>query len=277
MFSYDLDQIPVFSFVVVALPIDFLDSLMPVGPFLLQHSTSKITHGDRGEALQPWTQKTLQEPRYWHQIRFRGTLVLITWRDLDIKAISYITCVLESLTVSATTNQWTFSVQGGVVSDPKQLQQQRRSPGSMSSMSRPLRTVLCPNRGDEKQCQGPLLPLERTAFGSYLTMFKSPDLSRRTQNLIIGKHHPVCCFLERVKSEDFGKKPTQISPLAGWPWRDTHLSIDRGHLWEFPGGPVAKTLCYQCRGVWVRSLVRELDPTCCNERCCMRQEFCFFP
>ena len=42
-------------FVIVALPIDFLDSLMPVGPFLPQHSTSKITHGDRGEALQPWT------------------------------------------------------------------------------------------------------------------------------------------------------------------------------------------------------------------------------
>lgn len=55
IFSYDLDQVPVFSVVVVALPINFLDSLMPVGLFLLEHSTSKITHGDRGEALQPWT------------------------------------------------------------------------------------------------------------------------------------------------------------------------------------------------------------------------------
>ena len=57
------------------------------------------------------------------------------------------------------------------------------------------------------------------------------------------------CFLERVKSKDFGEKPTQIPPLAGWPWRDMHLSIDTGHSWEFPGGPVAKTPCCQCRGL----------------------------
>ena len=30
---------------------------------------------------------------------------------------------------------------------------------------------------------------------------------------------------------------------------------------DFPGGSVAKTLCSKCR---VRSLVGELDPTCCN-------------
>ena len=29
--------------------------------------------------------------------------------------------------------------------------------------------------------------------------------------------------------------------------------------WDFPGGPVAKTLCSQCRRARVRSLVRELD------------------
>ena len=33
---------------------------------------------------------------------------------------------------------------------------------------------------------------------------------------------------------------------------------------DFPGGPVAKTLCSQWRGPWVWSLVREIDPTCCN-------------
>ena len=31
---------------------------------------------------------------------------------------------------------------------------------------------------------------------------------------------------------------------------------------DFPGGPVAKTLCSQCRGSCDQSLVRELDPTC---------------
>ena len=30
---------------------------------------------------------------------------------------------------------------------------------------------------------------------------------------------------------------------------------------DVPGGPVAKTLCFQCRGQ-VRSLVKELDRTC---------------
>ena len=39
-------------------------------------------------------------------------------RDFD-KVILHTTCVLESLTVSASTNQWTFSVQGGVESDPQ--------------------------------------------------------------------------------------------------------------------------------------------------------------
>ena len=33
---------------------------------------------------------------------------------------------------------------------------------------------------------------------------------------------------------------------------------------DFPGGPVAKALCSQCRGPRVRFLVRELDPACHN-------------
>ena len=32
-------------------------------------------------------------------------------------------------------------------------------------------------------------------------------------------------------------------------------------LWDFPGGPVAKT---PMQGSWVRFLARELDPTCHN-------------
>ena len=34
--------------------------------------------------------------------------------------------------------------------------------------------------------------------------------------------------------------------------------------WDFPGGPVAKTLCSHCGGPWVPTVVRELDPACCN-------------
>ena len=37
-------------------------------------------------------------------------------------------------------------------------------------------------------------------------------------------------------------------------------------LGGFPGGPVARTLCSQCRGAWVSSLVEELDPTGHNLR-----------
>ena len=33
----------------------------------------------------------------------------------------------------------------------------------------------------------------------------------------------------------------------------------------FPGGPVAKTPCSQCRGLGVLTLVRILEPVCCNE------------
>jgi len=33
---------------------------------------------------------------------------------------------------------------------------------------------------------------------------------------------------------------------------------------DFPGGPVAKSLCLQCRGGWFQSLIRELDPACHN-------------
>jgi len=38
----------------------------------------------------------------------------------------------------------------------------------------------------------------------------------------------------------------------------------------FPGGPVAKTVLPR-QGAWVQSLVRELDPTCHNERSHMSQ------
>ena len=34
---------------------------------------------------------------------------------------------------------------------------------------------------------------------------------------------------------------------------------------DFPGGPVAETLGAQWRGAKIRSLVKELDSTCCNQ------------
>ena len=41
--------------------------------------------------------------------------------------------------------------------------------------------------------------------------------------------------------------------------------------WDSPGGSVAKVPCSQSKGTWVRSLVRELDPTWGNWRSCMPQ------
>ena len=29
-------------------------------------------------------------------------------------------------------------------------------------------------------------------------------------------------------------------------------------MWDLPGSPVVRTLCFHCRGPWVLSLVREL-------------------
>lgn len=34
---------------------------------------------------------------------------------------------------------------------------------------------------------------------------------------------------------------------------------------DFPGDPLAKTLCYQTQGARVQTPVEEPDPTCCNE------------
>ena len=42
-------------------------------------------------------------------------------------------------------------------------------------------------------------------------------------------------------------------------------SLQCNHSGGFPGGPVTKTPCFQCMGPGIRSLVRELDPTCCNQ------------
>ena len=41
------------------------------------------------------------------------------------------------------------------------------------------------------------------------------------------------------------------------------LALKKTQLRDFPGGPVAKTLL-PMQGAWVRSPVRDLDPTCHN-------------
>ena len=40
---------------------------------------------------------------------------------------------------------------------------------------------------------------------------------------------------------------------------------------DIPDGPVAKGFSPPMQGAWVRSLVRELDPTCHNYRSCVPQ------
>ena len=58
--------------------------------------------------------------------------------------------------------------------------------------------------------------------------------------------------------------PTVCNPMYCSPSCSSIHGILKARIleWEdFPGGPVAKTM----QGPWVRSLVRELDPTCFNE------------
>ena len=46
------------------------------------------------------------------------------------------------------------------------------------------------------------------------------------------------------------------------------MSLEAGRqsaIWDFPGGPVAKAPCSQCKGGPAQILVGELDPMCCNE------------
>ena len=57
--------------------------------------------------------------------------------------------------------------------------------------------------------------------------------------------------------------------IIGWGCADGEMKngwdLSSGNIyWDFPGGPVAKTPSCQYRVPGVQSLVRELDPTCCN-------------
>ena len=54
--------------------------------------------------------------------------------------------------------------------------------------------------------------------------------------------------------------PFQNIHIGNSNWKD----LSKRKYGYFPGGPVVNTPHFQCWGSWVRSLVRELDPTCCN-------------
>ena len=89
----------------------------------------------------------------------------------------------------------------------------------------------------------------------------------------VGLWTDVCQPPPRLPASEI--KQTFLSPNLSIHWllgvkqpEAIHLSVTIGGIWlNFPGGPVAKTLCSQCRGAWVQSLVRELNPTCCNPVC----------
>ena len=53
-----------------------------------------------------------------------------------------------------------------------------------------------------------------------------------------------------------------------WPWQkigSLFWRIKKKGVENFPGGRVTKIPHSQCRGPWVKSLVRELDPACHSE------------
>ena len=53
---------------------------------------------------------------------------------------------------------------------------------------------------------------------------------------------------------------TSLSSLSHYKWEPVAFPFLKEWKRDFPGDPVAKTLCSQCRGPGVWSLVRELDP-----------------
>ena len=55
---------------------------------------------------------------------------------------------------------------------------------------------------------------------------------------------------------------TKFALCANYSIRESACFRARMNMRDFRGGPVAKTLCFQCRGPRVQSLVRKLDVTC---------------
>ena len=72
------------------------------------------------------------------------------------------------------------------------------------------------------------------------------------KEVVQGPHYLAWQWTESAWDSHWDSGTHMAVGLQGWEERD------------FPGGPVAKTLSSQCRGGWVQSLVRELDPACRN-------------
>ena len=99
--------------------------------------------------------------------------------------------------------------------------------------------------------------------------------------------HQAPLFMEFSRQENWSELPfpsPEYLPNPGIePWSSAFIAGDslpseppgklldhetvcqRELFGDFPGGPVAKTPCSQCRGPGVQSLVKELDPMCCNK------------
>ena len=65
----------------------------------------------------------------------------------------------------------------------------------------------------------------------------------------------------RPGSHHSGFVPTSLNPRSWWNQKTSRVS----ELWDFPDGPVAKTLHSQCRGHGFDPWSGKLDPACCNE------------
>ena len=88
--------------------------------------------------------------------------------------------------------------------------------------------------------------------------------------LLIGSS---CFFLLLLLSLLLLQAPTSLCRLQPWESQEANPASDLAKLLgptpftpyvfprDFPGGPVAQTVCSQCRGPGIQSLVREQDPT----------------
>ena len=102
----------------------------------------------------------------------------------------------------------------------------------------------------------------QTAKSNYHSIYSAKrifkTLCKVSRVSVMNKTDPVLSLkkLNPKREDNYQKETENVKMLRGG--RENTL------YWDFPGGPVAKTLCSQSRGPQVQSLVRELDPTCCN-------------
>ena len=122
-------------------------------------------------------------------------------------------------------------------------------------------------------------------LGSYTSRQMISEIHLQQSNSALSKAHPVSTHgvVVTVRRWDWGSYQQLLKVSAEAHPFEIHHSFERGVVgvfWfhqfgnmlistyitkDFPGAPVAKTLCFQCRGPEIWSLVRELDPTCHKE------------